>query len=258
MSKLSSAREYARRGFSVLPVHGKRPLIKFADQAPLTEEQINDYWTIWPNANIALRTIDFFVVDIDTKTAHGQDGLTSAEELKKDGLLIPTLEQCTASGGRQLFYKQVKPGTDRQIIALKPGIDIKGKTNNYVVVPPSTIGKGQYHWIDNTAKLQQPPTGLVELIKNYQPPTRSETPYGNNSASKKWTGIVLDTITSGAPQGQRNDHLTRLCGQMLYAGAESETVWELLNFANNFNEPPLPSNEVSHIMESILKRELRS
>lgn len=258
MSKLSGALEYARRGFSVLPVHGKRPLIKFADQPPLTEEQINYYWSAWPDANVALRTIDFFVVDIDTKTAHGQDGLSSAKELRKNGLLIPTLEQCTASGGRQLFYRQVKPGTDRQIIALKPGIDIKGKPNNYVVVPPSTTDKGQYHWIDNKRKLHQPPNGLVELIKNYRPPTRSQHTYGNTTTSKKWTGIVLDTITSGAPQGQRNDHLTRLCGQMLHAGAESETVWELLNFANGFNEPPLPSNEVSHIMESILKRELRS
>ena len=69
--KLTAAIEYANKGFSVLPMDGKQPLIKFANQPPLTVKQIKNYWSKWPEANIALRTVDFFVLDIDTKA--GQD-----------------------------------------------------------------------------------------------------------------------------------------------------------------------------------------
>lgn len=74
---------------------------------------------------------------------------------------------------------------------------------------------------------------------------------------KRWTGEVLDNIVTGAPEGYRNDYLTRLCGQMIYAGAESETVWILINYANQFNQPPLDDEEVGKIVASVLKEELR-
>lgn len=67
---------------------------------------------------------------------------------------------------------------------------------------------------------------------------------------------MLDNLVSGAPNGQRNDYLTRLCGQMVHAGAESKTVWTLLNYANQFNDPPLDEKEVGKIVVSIFKEEL--
>lgn len=69
--------------------------------------------------------------------------------------------------------------------------------------------------------------------------------------------MVLDNIVTGAPEGCRNDYLTRLCGQMIHAGAENETVWTLLNYANQFNTPPLDDTEVGRIVVSVLKEELR-
>ena len=75
MDKLQSALKYARLGYSVLPMKGKHPLIKFAGRPALTTDQIKEYWTKYPTANIALRTTSFFVVDIDTKksTWQGRD-----------------------------------------------------------------------------------------------------------------------------------------------------------------------------------------
>ena len=90
-----------------------------------------------------------------------------------------------------------------QVIGLLPGVDIKVHPNNYVLVPPSTTEKSEYRWLNTNAALK-----------------------------KRWTGEVLDNIVTGAPEGCRNDYLTRLCGQMIYAGAESETVWILINYAN--------------------------
>ena len=58
---------YARRGFDVVPLipNTKRPMQKFADRPPMTENEITEVWTKTPTANIALKTTDFIVIDND-------------------------------------------------------------------------------------------------------------------------------------------------------------------------------------------------
>lgn len=79
---------YAEHGYSVLPMINKRPLIEFANQPPLTIPEIKQLWLHNPFAQIALRTIDFFVIDIDVHDVNGYDSIKNYEF--KD-LLIPTL-----------------------------------------------------------------------------------------------------------------------------------------------------------------------
>jgi hypothetical protein len=256
MNKLNSAIEYTKQGYSVLPMDGKRPLIKFADRPALTVDQVKDYWSRYPTANIALRTEKFFVVDIDTKQAHGKDGKKSIKQLP-DGVILPTKTQITASGGLQMFYMKPKNSHLKQVIGLLPGVDIKTHPNNYVLVPPLTTEKGQYSWFNSEAPMQRPSTLLLDMINNYHPRTENKRSPYNYNPGKKWTGIVLDNIVAGAPEGQRNDFLTRLCGQMVHAGAESGTVWTLLNYANQFNTPPLDEKEVGSIVASVLREELK-
>ena len=51
------ALNYAEHGFSVIPIgSSKKPLIKFADRAPLTSTEIREIWQKYPTANIALKT----------------------------------------------------------------------------------------------------------------------------------------------------------------------------------------------------------
>ena len=257
MNKLESALHYAQLGYSVLPMNGKQPLIKFANTPPLTVEQINHYWHKYPNANIALRTVGFFVVDVDTKQAHGKDGMKSIKDLPK-GVILPTRTQRTASGGFQMFYK--KPNQHmKQIIGLLPGVDIKAHSNNYVLVPPSTTEKGTYQWFNADAPIKEPSKRLLELLKTYNPPQNSfhfVSQARNNSTGKKWTGIVLDNLVKGAPEGQRNDYMTRLCGQMIHAGADDNTIWLLLQYTNSFNSPPLENKELEKILSSIIREEI--
>ena len=255
MNKLQSAIEYAQKGFYVLPTQGKQPLIKFANTPPLTVEQVKHYWSKYPNANIALRTVGFFVVDVDTKQAHGKDGMKSIKDLPK-GVILPTRTQQTASGGFQMFYK--KPNQHmKQIIGLLPGVDIKAHPNNYVLVPPSTTEKGTYQWFNADAPIKEPSAPLLKMIANYQAPIKKHHPfYSCNSTAKEWTGKVLDNIVSGAPQGQRNDFMTRICGQMIHAGADDNTVWLLLQYANSFNSPPLETKELEKILSSIIREEI--
>lgn len=256
MDKLQSALRYAKLGYSVLPMNGKHPLIKFADHPALTADQIKKYWSKHPNANIALRTTNFFVVDIDTKQAHGKDGMASIKQLPPD-VILPTRTQKTASGGYQMFYTKPQGSHLKQVIGLLPGVDIKAHPNNYVLVPPSTTEKGRYRWLNDSAQMKLPSALLLEMIANYQPQATRKPQQGSYRPGKKWTGRVLDNIVMGAPEGQRNDYLTRLCGQMIYAGAESDTVWTLINYANQFNMPPLEDREVGKIVASVLKEELR-
>lgn len=255
MSKLQSAIRYAKLGYSVLPMNGKHPLIKFAGRPALTTDQIKEYWAKYPTANIALRTTSFFVVDIDTKKAHGKDGMKSIKQLPS-GVILPTRTQKTASGGYQMFYMKPPDSHLTQVIGLLPGVDIKAHPNNYVLVPPSTTEKGEYRWLNATAAIKQPSQTLLKMIYNHHPTVR-EPHQASYQAKKKWTGMVLDNIVTGAPEGCRNDYLTRLCGQMIHAGAENETVWTLLNYANQFNTPPLDDTEVGRIVASVLKEELR-
>src|SRR5699024_12524104 len=57
---------YAEKGFSVIPIgQNKKPLIKFANKPPLTQDEIRKIWQKYPLANIALKTDKFFVIDVD-------------------------------------------------------------------------------------------------------------------------------------------------------------------------------------------------
>ena len=79
-SLVNYAIQYAKKGFSVIPTVGKKPLVKFADLEPLTSAEIEKFWTSHPYANIALKTDQFFVVDVD-RHEDGDDGTLSIKNL---------------------------------------------------------------------------------------------------------------------------------------------------------------------------------
>lgn len=150
---------YAKAGFSVLPMIGKKPMIKFADQPALTVDQIQSYWRSHPYAQLALRTTNFFVVDID-EHSNGADGFQSFKDYEHPEYFRETLSQKTAGGGRQLFYLKREDSTVQQNIGWLPGIDIKAHVNNYVMVAPSERNGKAYQW-ENRNPIA---TGTAELV----------------------------------------------------------------------------------------------
>ncbi|HFM5415688.1 TPA: primase alpha helix C-terminal domain-containing protein, partial [Enterococcus faecium] len=53
------------------------------------------------------------------------------------------------------------------------------------------------------------------------------------------------------------DHLTKLCGWLLWHGVDNQTLAELIYTANAYNEPPLKDKEVNQIIRSMIKKDLR-
>lgn len=246
---------YQAKGLSVLPVVNKRPLVKFADKPPLNSDEIKQMWRRYPTAAIALKTENFFVIDID-KHENGADGFGILNQLPKEWF-PETLSQSTKHGGKQLFYLKRSDMKIRQMIGWQPGIDVKAHPNNYIVVAPSD----GYHW-DNHNAIITAPLSLVEAI-NRSSLTRgrpSQIDDNINSVRQRTaTTEVFETIADGlGGQGQRNKRLAALSGALLFRCVKPKLAYKLVCMANENSVDPLPQDEIDRTFESILKRELRN
>lgn len=252
------AKKYAAKGFYVLPMDNKskKPLIKFADQPPLTESDIDYYWDKFPHAQLALRTVDFFVIDIDV---HGEtDGFDSLRKYKHVSKLTETLTQTTGSGGRQMFYKKPKDIEVRQNIGWLTGVDIKAHINNYVMVAPSKIeGKpNAYKW-DNRNPITELPEIVIKDINGED--TIAATDYSDFQVTgKNKTVKLFETIADGfGENGKRNDSLTKFVGALLFRNVGVKATKKLAYQANQNTAEPLPDDEFEKTFESVIKKEIR-
>lgn len=140
------ALDLARRGFHVFPLkegHKAPPLIPdFPNQATCDEDQVREWWTRWPDANIGISTTKYgenaalLVVDVDTKG--DKRGDEEILRLELEGRELPeTYRVDTPTGGWHLYYVvqvAVKQGAD----VLARGVDIRSR-GGYVVAPGSVI-----------------------------------------------------------------------------------------------------------------------
>lgn len=139
---LDAALKYASWGWPVFPLkqHAKTPATRngFKD-ATTNTNQITDWWTAHPQANIGTPTGNRFdVIDIDPP-----DGMYSYLKLLKEGDIPDVHGQVvTASGGIHLYTRPSGDGNTVNIIA---GIDYRGR-GGYVVAPPSTLGRRGHSW----------------------------------------------------------------------------------------------------------------
>ncbi len=151
-----------RQGFPVFPVDQatKRPLVKwqpYQKQVP-TEEQINDWWTRWPDANIGMATgriSCLVVVDCDSEEATRRFVDTYPE--------VQDTSQAETGRGRHFFF-QWEAGIryDARKIFGKE-IDVRGE-GGFVILPPSLHANGKlYRWL-NESDPQPLSQGLREVL----------------------------------------------------------------------------------------------
>ena len=129
---------------------GKIPLISNGvSGATIDIDQVHQWWSKWPTANIGLACKYCLVIDLDNKD--GKNGSADCAAIsEKLGPLQPVTLAASGSGGWHLFF--AKP--DLEIIGRtnvewngsKTGIDIR-VGNQYIIAPPSLheLGK-RYAW----------------------------------------------------------------------------------------------------------------
>lgn len=228
---------------------------------------IREWFTYDPNYNLAinLQASGLAVVDLDNHS-NGVNGIrTYSEYIRNHGDsyvdTLKTYTEITPRNGFHIFYK-LNYDLGNKDIQLMPGVELlTGKT----VIAPSFINefekgyKAEYQGFQELSydKIQPLPEWIADLAKEaqQQPSPRLSTAYKNyQQGQKKWTGRLLDELVHGAPKGERNNYLTQLTGKMFHVGADSDSIYNLLIFANGNCEPPLPDHEVNSIFGSILKK----
>ena len=167
---LQAALYYASRGWHVFPTHtavdgrcscgsvecgspGKHPRTRAGLQDATTDrEQIVQWWTRWPGANVAIRTgvvSGLLVLDLDAK--HGDpDAMIAAVEVLAGADCPQTTVSLTGGGGRHLLFALDPDGGTAANSSgrLGAGIDVRGE-NGYIVAPPSLHKSGQtYAWAE--------------------------------------------------------------------------------------------------------------
>ena len=166
----------------------------------------------------------------------------------------------TPRNGLHIFYK-LNHDFGNKDIQLMPGVELlTGKT----VIAPSFINefnkgyRAEYQGFQSLSydKVQPLPEWIADLAKEAQEQTvKPAVVYENyQPGQKRWTGRLLDELVHGAPKGDRNNYLTQLTGKMFHVGADSDSIYNLLAFANSNCEPPLPDREINSIFGSILKK----
>lgn len=261
---------YSRRGYDIVPLipNTKQPMQAFANKPPLTEEEIKEIWTKTPNANIAIKTVDFFAVDIDV---HGvKNGFESLKNWKYLKEIPKTSQVVTASGGKHLYFKKRLGDTIPQKIAFLDGVDIKYNVNNYVVAPPSEINGKVYYW-DMDKSL--PNLQLAEATKELMDAIRETAGIDSEDKLKykgalsqfksdkprlsKVTEAINECLQGLGGEGERNNKVASYTGKLISMGIEKEIVIVLTNIMNDKSPKPLSAKELHNTIQSMYNTDKR-
>ena len=242
---LNAALGYLDLGFSVVPVKraDKTPYIKwteFQTRQP-TPEEVERWWSIWPDANVAIITgsvSGIYCVDADGRTGIGWIN----EHLPKTSVY-----NLTAKGVHAIF--RIPDGvTIRNAVRLATEVDIRGE-GGYFVAPPSRHQSGhRYEW--------------RMLLKGFDDLAEYNPGGSNGNGAKKLnldlSGVKVSPLNVPVAQGSRNNSLAQLVGQWIGKGLDDAEVETLARQWNDGNSPPLGEKELLKTLESIRNTHLKN
>lgn len=266
---LEAALDYARRGYSVIPIkwkitqpigkgrNRKDPLVHWKEWQgrQADETQIRQWWKIWPEAGVGIITGEssgILVIDADTYKGGTTDGMPPTGMISNTG-----------GGGQHFVYKMV-PGA-RNNTSHVTHIDVRAE-GGYIVAPPSLHESGNaYEWdpdeepgeIDLATILKLSPKSK-EAKTNAPAPAlvngAAHTNAATQAGSSTWVG---DTQEYGLAEGSRNEGIANLAGYYAGKGIVYEGVLQVCLGANSKSNPPLDRSEVERTVRSICGREAR-
>lgn len=252
------ALHYQKLGYSVIPIDkkSKRAITKFKDKT-FSENEIRRFWHEQPDANIAWRTTDFFVIDIDVSVT--ENGYESLKEWELSQYIPKTLTATTPSGGKHIFLKKPKGIELSQDIRVKPGIDIKANKNNYVLVAPSNNAKGSYRWDKSTEEMAEAPTEIISILQTSKQPKELmnfTTDYSRGEFSSKTAKLFEQVVFGFGDKGGRNNALASFVGGLLVRGVDVDATYLLAKIANHYTTDSLPADELDRTFESMVRKEM--
>jgi len=250
---LEAALSYHNQGYSIIPIvpGQKTPMIKWQQyqKQRATPEQIKEWWTKSPNANIGIVTgkiSNLFVVDLDKHDpAYSEETVL---EYIPDSVFCPTVN--TPRGGQHLYFsypdEEITIGT-----RFIPGCDFRGE-GGYIVAPPSTNGNGKaYQWYvknDISAPLVPPPGGIINKIKKH---------YLYRGACKQFVSNEL-TDAYGAymclHEGNRNSDIFTIANSLAKGGMKYEMAKQVIEMLAQSAKPPYSVEEAFKSLDSAFSR----
>jgi hypothetical protein len=230
---------YKERGLSIIPVSGKVPLIKWKEyqERCASEEEINQWWKEWPEADIGMvtgRISNWFVLDVD-----GPEGEKSIQNYS-----FPVTPRVKTKRGLQIYFRF--PGTleaKTTLAGILPGIDTRGE-GGYCKLPPSLFsdGSNRYQWVhDFTTPAAEVPAWLIELMISKQQSKLIIREGGNES----W----LKDKLNGLREGTRNEVFTSISGSLRSRGYNSGDIFLLLK--HHAEQHSFPLSELQTICNSV-------
>jgi len=245
-------------GLNVFPCgKDKRPLIKwkpYQDQR-VTAREIRDWWTKWPDANIAIVTgklSDLLVLDSDTE--EGDKALRS--------MLNGTQPTVKTPGGHHYYFKH--PAGDPITIGARfiDGCDFRSQ-GGYVVGPRSTKEDGStwQQLLSFNARKDVPYEVLYLLYgkSNYE---HEVGPPGPNPPALQSATLSDNPLQSATERpnkwlkGRRDDTLFHYANGMIKGGLPPYEVREALEILAKSCDPPFPPEELQTKIESAMQRTL--
>jgi putative DNA primase/helicase len=265
--------KYLSQGFALLPVNGmaesgcctcrnpqcsspgKHPVGSLAPQglknASADVATVDRWFSGASHLNVGIATgkiSNVVVLDIDPR--HGGDQSLALLE-KEHGALPKTLWWKTGGGGRHILFAYPKDGLPlpNSISKIGHGIDVRGD-GGFIVAPPSRHASGGSYSFPNKDILKTPlaeiPRWLLVAMRKDSLVLPSRTS-GCQSAQALVSGKVIE--------GQRNMTIARLAGVLLSRKVPTKFCHELLLAFNDARcTPPLSSNEVASVINSIGRR----
>lgn len=166
MGKKVDLTKYGAKFIPLVP-NGKVPAAKIKN-VTYSPEQLRDYLKRGCNLGL-LAQPHFIFIDVDTKEAHGHDGLRNFVQWLAQNHIDPnvvnnTLSQKTPSGGIHFIFLQPDDMPFKQDINFLEGVDIKASVNNYIVIAPSRVNGGAYKFINPDAEVLPLPSKLYEAL----------------------------------------------------------------------------------------------
>lgn len=256
------ALDYAAMGWPVFPCHniepdgkcscqggasecrtsspGKHPrTLKGFKDASTDEAKIRQWWSMWPEANIAIATgaeSGVMVVDVDPRN----DGDTTIGDLIRNHGPIPdTVTAVTGGGGTHYVFRYRKGFRMRKL----QGVDFK-TDGGYIIAPPSNHESGRrYEWAVHNSPLDGvAPANIPEWFEGDQ----ASIPTGSAQVARMPAGVpmtdkLLADLESALPTISADDyHQWVRIGMALHstgAGDQAFQLWDRWSAGSDKYDP---------------------